>query len=129
MNTFDQARLTQYIAGVRSYLSWVNGAPSLDLPETCKRTYALEVPPSVPFLENDAIRDMVRMVELARDELVSGQSARLPSGLISFDSIRFSAVIDKLEAFLKNYVQSTLPLDLPASSPVAPVAAAGNTGV
>ena len=129
MNPFDQARLAQYIAAIRSYLAWVNAVPQLDLPETCKRTYGLESPPVVPELENDSTRDMVRLVELARDELISGQSARMPSGLIPFDSNRFAAVINKVEAFLVNYIQKTLPLDLPESSPTLPVTASGKTGV
>ena len=95
--------------------------PQLDLPETAPRSYQLDADPTVPLIENEAIRDTIVMLEVARDELINSQSARMPVGLLSFDSRRVSAVVDKVEAFLNSYIREVQPLDLPESSPSRPM--------
>jgi hypothetical protein len=126
---YDQARLQSYIAAIRTYKQWVLDQPLLDLPETHPTKYPLDPDPTLPEIENESIRDVLRMLLLAREELVNGQSARMSSGLIKFDDARFSAVIDKVENFLKNYIATTTPLDFPESSPMDPMAPAGKIGV
>jgi hypothetical protein len=103
--------------------------PQLDLPETAPRAYALDPDPTVAIIENEALRDVLTMMEVARDELVASQSARMPVGLLSFDSRRAMAVVDKVEAFLNSYIREVQPLDLPESSPSRPMAPTGKTGV
>lgn len=129
MSEYDQNRLRTYLGAVRTYVNWVISQPQLDLPETSPRKYELEANPVVPLVENEAIIDIIRMMELARDEVTDGQSARMSSGLISFDVQRVGSVINKIEAFLDSYVAIITPLDLPESSPTRPVTAAGKTGV
>jgi hypothetical protein len=99
------------------------------LPETSPRAYTLEADPVVPLVENEALVDIIRMMELARDETTNGQSARMAAGLIKFDVSRIAAVIDKIDAFLSTYVAIVTPLDLPESSPARPVTSPGRTGV
>ena len=129
MSEYDQTRLRTYLEAVRTYVNWVIGQPQLDLPETSPRQYMLEANPVVPLVENEAIIDIIRMMELARDEVTDGQSARMSSGLISFDVSRVGAVVNKIEAFLDTYVSVITPLDLPESSPARAVTAPGRTGV
>ena len=129
VNSYDQARLATYIGAIRTYMAWVIAQPQLDLPETHPYQYELEPDPDTPDIENESLRDIVRMLVLAREEMVNGQSARMASGLIKFDQNRMTAVIDKVEAFLKNYIALVTPLDLPESSPMDPMAPAGKTGV
>ena len=129
MSEYDQERLTTYLNAIRTYTNWVVAQPQLDLPETSPRVYALEPDAVIPLVENEAIVDIIRMMELARDETVNGQSARMSSGLIRFDVLRLGAVINKVEAFLTTYVSIVTPLDLPESSPSRPVTAPGKTGV
>lgn len=130
VNSFDQTRLQSYIGAIRAYHNWVIGQPQLDLPETHPRIIQLETAPAVPAeVENESVRDVVYMLELARDELVNGQTSRNPSGFVSFDSARLTAVVDKVEALLLNYIQTVTPLDLPESSPSRTISSAGLTGV
>lgn len=129
MSTFDQARLVSYIAAIRKYQAWVMAAPQLDLPETHPRGIDLPAPPVLPEIENEAVQDLIRLFIISRDELVGSQSSRNAAGLISFDNTRFTAIIDKAEKFLTEYVQAATPLDLPESSPNAPMTGAGKQGV
>ncbi len=129
VSDFDAGRLESYIKAIRIYHDWIVGQPSLDLPETAPRVYELDPNPAVPIMENEAIRDCIVMLEGARDELVNSQSARMAVGLLSFDSNRVSRVVDKVEAFLNNYIREVQPLDLPESSPQRPMMPAGKLGV
>jgi hypothetical protein len=129
MNEFDQARLQSYIDNVRKYMTWITSQPQLDLPETTPRPYVLEAPISIADVESEEVDDLIRMLSLARDELIGSQSARMGSNMIPFDVNRFMAAIEKTEAFLKNYVQAVTPIDLPESSPQDPMTAPGHGGV
>ena len=129
VSEFDASRLESYIRAIRTYHDWIMAQPQLDLPETAPRSYQLDADPTVPLIENEAIRDTIVMLEVARDELINSQSARMPVGLLSFDSRRVSAVVDKVEAFLNSYIREVQPLDLPESSPQRSMAPAGKTGV
>ncbi len=85
MNEFDQARLQKYLDAVRAYRNWVVAQPQLDLPETHPRPVEIGPDPETPDIENEAIRDVVYLLELCRDEMVHSQSARNPAGFIAFD--------------------------------------------
>lgn len=131
---FDLARLRKYLAAVKSYQAFVLDEPQLDLPETHPRPYKCDVDPVVPPIESESVRDVVRLLEAARDELKGCQSARLPAGLIKFDSDRLTAITTKAERFLDNYVDdsSASPLDLPESSPnrgMPPLGRQGTSGL
>jgi hypothetical protein len=126
---YDQARLLSYLGAVRAYVTWVVNQPLLDLPETSPREYVLDPNPVWDIVENEAVVDVLRMLELVRDEITNGQSARLSSSLVKFDVNRISAIVDKIEAFINDYVAVITPLDLPESSPMRAVATAGKTGV
>jgi hypothetical protein len=130
MNQFDVARLTSYINAIRTYQAWVLAQPQLDLPETHPREYLVE--PAIAMndsVESEDANMILTLLGLASDELANCQSARMPSGLISFDSDRLKAVVDKTEAFLVSYVQVATPLDLPESSPQEPMTGPGKLGV
>lgn len=131
MNAFDQTRLATYLDAIDSYMNWVVSQPSLDLPETHPRVYTFAPSPAVKDedVENESALDVIRMLELARDETVNGQSARLGSGLITFDEIRLRAIVSKARNFLENYIATVTPLDLPESSPMKNMTQPGRTGV
>jgi hypothetical protein len=129
MIDYDQTRLKSYIGAARTYMDWIVAQPLLDLPETHPTVYPLDVDPVLPEIENEAVRDILRMMILAREELVNGQSARMASGLIKYDEARVRAVIDKVDSFLTTYIQVVTPLDFPESSPQDPIAPAGRIGV
>ena len=117
--TWELSRLIQ----LGSFLS------QLDLPETSPRQYVLDENPSYDLVENESVVDVVRMLELVRDEVVNSQSARQSSGLIGFDEKRLLAVVNKVEAFLNTYIAEITPLDLPESSPMRIAATSGKSGV
>lgn len=128
-NTFDQVRLSSYLDAIDGYHSWVLGQPHLDLPETSPRAYTLEPNPVIADIENEDLADVIRMLQISRDEIVNSQSARDAAGLNKFDSARLSSIIAKVRAFLTTYMTKVSPLDLPESSPQDPLSGAGKTGV
>ena len=129
VNDWDQQRLETYLGAVRSYVDWITSQPYLDLPETSPRLIALDANPVFEPLENESVTDVVRLMEIARDEIVDSQSARQSSGLISFDERRVLGVISKIEAFVQNYIKVVTPLDLPESTPMRSISGKGNTGI
>lgn len=129
MNEFDQVRLQTYLDAIRGYVSWVTSQPALDLPETSPRAYILDPNPAWELTENESVVDVVRMLELSRDEVINSQSARMSAGLNKFDTARLLAVVDKIDAFLKNYIKLITPLDLPESSPMRVMSGPGKVGV
>lgn len=129
MNEYDQERLLTYLTAIRTYHAWVVAQPQLDLPETHPRVIQLEPPESTGIAENESVRDVITLLEIARDELVNGQSGRVGSGITPFDSNRLIAVIDKAENFLTDYIQQVTPLDLPESSPMRAITEPGKGGV
>jgi hypothetical protein len=121
MNTFDQVRLDSYLKGILAYVAWVASQPQLDLPKTSPRSYLLEAPVNPAPVENEEVNDLFHMFETARDELISSESARLPSGFVVFDQTRFVAVINKAQAFLGNYIATFTPMDMPEAGGMKPI--------
>lgn len=129
MSKYDIDRLESYLNAIDKHHDWVISQPALDLPETSPREYVLEPAPSVPDIENEDVGDLVRLLGLAADELINSQSARLGSGLVSFDSARLRTITDKSRKFLNDYIKVVSPLDLPESSPATAVTGPGRGGV
>jgi hypothetical protein len=129
--SYDLERLKSYLSACRNYRNWVSGQPQLDLPELHPRDYFLDCASdeTIDAVENESIKDWCRMFEAAWYELVNSQSSRMASGFISHDLRRFDHVIDKMEKFLSEYVEKTLPLDLPESIPAQAGVTSGRTGI
>lgn len=126
---FDVVRLKTYLNAIRTYHKWVTAQPQLDLPETTPRKYDLKTNPVIPDLENESVKDVIRMLELGRDELVASQSSRKPSGMVTFDSARLEALIDKVDNFIADYIEVATPLDLPESSPQTAITGHGKNSI
>ena len=124
----DQVRLTSYLGALRKYRDWVIGQPILDLPETNQTPLTLDQNPETPTIENESLEDVIRMFETMRDEMDNSQSARVSSNFIEFDTNRLTASIEKIQAFLENYIGEATPLDLPESSPMRDISGLGRTG-
>lgn len=129
VNTFDQARWLSYLNALRTYHAWMTSQPQLDLPETAPNPVTLEPNPEVTDVENESVNDLLRMLVALREETVNSQSARNPVGMIGHDTNRFLAQIEKVEKFIVDYVSKVSPLDLPESSPAAPMNQRGTVGV
>jgi len=128
-NQFDIGRLNQYLSALRAYRAWVVSQPQLDLPESSPCKYDLDPQPAYEPIDNEAVADIVRMLVRARMEIISSQSARRSVGLVSFDDQRLMAVVERVQAFLNNYILQVQPIDLPESSPIYDMGGPGSTGV
>lgn len=117
----DRERLDSYLAALEYLVAWIAKMPALDLPESHPRGYEVSEVSAVVLdeVENEHIKVILRLFDLARYELIKSQSSRLASGLIGFDHKRFIASVDKVKAFLVEFVDMATPLDLPESSPKA----------
>lgn len=130
VSQFDADRLRSYLGGLRAYVSWVQSQPELDLPETHgERMYDLGDMEKLPQVENEAVVDMMNLFDVLELELMSSQSSRLHSKLISHDERRLLTLMDKMERFLEDYIMQIQPLDLPESSPLQAGVGAGRTGI
>jgi len=129
VNQFDYVRIQSYLNAIRTYGVHIQSDPEMDLPETSPRLYALEEPPVVPKIENESLADMVRLLELMRDELLNSQSGRRAAKLVSFDFIRLNQVLDKADRFMVDFINVITPLDLPESSPKTGMTEAGRKGI
>ncbi len=125
----DKTRLLTYLGGLDAYHQWVIDQPQLDLPESHPHEYELDVNPTPGLVENDAANDIIRILEAGREEIVNSQSARLPSGLVIFDSTRLFAIVEKTRKLVNDYIDSVQPLDLPESSPKRGKSGPGRKGI
>lgn len=129
MSVADQTRLASYLHAMTEYQSWVTKAPLLDLPESNRMLWPVTPLIGVPVVENDSIQDLLRLFHVTCVELLNSQSARLPCNFMPADATRITAIVGKLTDMLASYIKVVDPLDLPASSPEAPMTPQGKTGV
>lgn len=129
INEHDNIRIVNYLNSLQAYINWVVSQNQLDLPETHPKTTTLEDAPAIPLMENLMIKDLIGLFLRARDEIINSQSARNSNGLIPFDLARINAVIQKSRAYLVDYVEKVIPIDMPESTPNSPTTGGGNTGV
>jgi len=127
----DLRRLYSYLEGSKTYKAWIVANPQLDTPEFHPRLIDTSCPalPAIDAVENESIKDWARLAYVCHYELVNSQSSRMSSGLISHDAKRFDDVIVKMQNFLAEYVEVTLPLDLPETVPMRNSVTPGNLGI
>jgi len=125
----DRTRLVSYLEAIKAFKQWSVSQPLLDLPETSPMEVALGESFDAGALENDDLAVILNLLGIVVKEVVSSQSARRSSGMVSHDSVRFDTYIQKIEAFLKDFLDKISPLDLPESSPSAPHTGSGRTGI
>ena len=125
----DLGRWRSLHAWILAYHDWVMAQPSpLDLPESHPTLLMIPDGPVYPTVENELVNDLVRLLVLARQELVNSQSSGQAGGLVSYDSVRFLAIMDKASKLL-DLAEATYPLDLPESMPQRIGVAPGQGGV
>ncbi len=132
VNKHDLLRANSYLDAWENYLEWARSDDNpLDTPETHPMDHVVKCPTraAIELVENPSIRDWSTMVYIGLCELVNSQSSRQSSGFISHDLVRQDAYIKKCRDFLKNYVEKTLPIDQPESTPSRPGVTAGRTGI
>ena len=117
----DKTRFKSYLSAMRFLLEHIDGEPYLDLPESSPTAYPLREAPVLLDLENENCVHLCLMLATMRDELIMSQSSRMSTGFVPFDKARTLAVMSKCENYISNYVEKASPLDLPESSPRAPI--------
>lgn len=113
----DSIRLKAYQNALTAYKTWVIAQPQLDLPKTHPFEYPLSDPPDISGLASDSLTDVTNLLGKLRDELIESQSSAIASGLEEPDALRFDKIMDKINAFLTDYIEQTSPLDVPESAP------------
>jgi len=126
---YDVVRLKSYLAALRTYHDYVVSQPKLDLVETSPKVYTLKPRSELRGIENESLEDACRILEILDDEIVNSQSSRVASGLISFDSIRFLAIVGRCDRLVGEYIEKATPLDMPKTSPSDPRTDAGKGGI
>jgi len=126
MNEHDKTRLRSYTTSINALVLWIQAQPHLDLPETHPRKFPIEPAVEVENRESEAINHVIRLLEAARTEVIHSQSASDASRLLPFDELRLRAIVNKIDAFLDDYVDTSTPLDWPESSPEAVPVTHGN---
>ena len=129
VNEHDLIRARTYLAAVTSYLNWVVSQPQLGLPESTPRQIDMGSPEVLSVPENESLVDLMVMYDLLESEIGNSQSARLGDSVILHDETRIRAIVAKMEAFLTDYVEVNLPMDLPESAPLREQTGPGRSGV
>lgn len=117
----DDRRIVSYNDELRAYMDWVDTRPKLDLPHTHPKVFEIDfVSLDVTrHIQNRNLRDLVRLYEAGIKELGESDSARLSSGIVEHDLVRFNKIMDQVDELLK-FMRATDPLDKPESMPHAP---------
>lgn len=125
----DLRRSVSFLDAAESYVDWVVSQKQLDLPESTPLKIELGEPEQLEMPENESLVDLMAMYDRLEKEIGWSQSARLGDSLIIHDERRFRDMISKMRAFISDYVQQILPLDLPESAPLREQTGEGRTGV
>ena len=128
---WDLNRLKSYVSSALNYRDWFLAVPRLDCPEFHPKEFTVSMwsLDEVMDVENESIKDWARIAHIAMYELANSQSSRIATSLISHDNLRFQAFMDKLVNFMENYMEVTLPLDLPESVPAFASVGEGKIGI
>jgi len=129
-NQDDLDRLDRFLGSCKKYKAFVVKQPILDLPKSSPRDVLIEDAfKKYKHVDNEDVNDIIGMLFLLYNELANGVSARMPSTLHPDDAVRFDKTMAKIEAFIKDYVVVTNPLDMPETSPHAESSGTGTVGV
>jgi hypothetical protein len=127
-NDFDLKRYKTYFNALRVKISVMKHPSSLDLPETDPYLFALRELPELVDKENEVINQLSLFMRAMALELRKSQSADNSSGIVSFDRTRLLALVEECETYITDYAMNVQPLDLPESTPRAPVQGPGLDG-
>jgi hypothetical protein len=126
---YDIERLNTYLERLRGYKNFCISLPLLDLPDSSPHLYALQEPHDTSTCENEAIDNMIRILQRARLELVASQSSRRNNGLQVHDQTRLESAIERAQNLIDNYIIPLQPTDLPESTPHRDMTGHGRQGV
>lgn len=121
----DLGRIRTYIGSVDSVLKYIESAPELDMPNYDPTLILLKpVPDPVGengFFENSHIQHISRLFRGFHNEVTSGNSARMVSGIDANELARYKTYTANALAYIDGPVTDINPGDLPETG--------GSTGV
>lgn len=111
----DRERFDSWIELLTSYKDDAQGREEMDTPKSHTREYPLEYVSneSRTGLKNQAIVDIIYMLENMITDLAHSDSAGDPNRLSEHDEQRFNEAIEGIEGFLANHVDEHTPSDMP----------------
>lgn len=116
VQTDDLTRLKSYSAALTAYKTWVVSQPELDMPVSHPTEHPLGDFPDFGEVKSDSLYDVITMLGKLREELIGCNSSNLGSGLTDPDAKRFDKIMEKVNAFVTDYIEHTDPLDAPETS-------------
>ncbi|OYT64171.1 hypothetical protein B6U67_00785 [Methanosarcinales archaeon ex4484_138] len=126
----DLKRLKDMIADLHKLWEFICLEPSLDCPESSHTIY-YEVPKIdviTPTPENRDIQYILMYIKMMYMEMANSQSARLVTGLQPADKERGKAYLDRIDVFVKDYLETNTPNDFPKATPEEPTPTPGRLG-
>ncbi len=125
----DIARFFSYLGAIQKYFDWMVSQPQQDLPETHPMDYDLGEPEKLSPPENEALADLITQFDALETEMTFAQSARMHTSIMPHDEKRFRDIIQKINNFVTDYIQTVQPLDMPESTPLQPMTGPGRKTV
>jgi hypothetical protein len=119
ITSFDMDRIISYVNALRTYVNTLNDAPATDNPHSYPGMYTIYyLTEGVNFddVKNKALRDIIRMLVNTWVNMSRSESADRSNGFLPFDVTRWNLHLDRIEYYIKSYIDESLPLDLPESS-------------
>ena len=116
---YDLGRIRQYNAVLRTYASVINSSIDMDLPHSYPHMYQIKyITTNLDFenVKNKVLRDVVRLYANAWVQWSRSESADRSNGWMAADYERFIIIMDRMDAYLAEYAQASLPIDLPHST-------------
>jgi hypothetical protein len=119
LEQYDLERIEMYNAALRTYASFINSSVMMDLPHSTPTQFTIKFLTQgldLDSTKNRVLRDLLRLYSSALLQWTRSESADKSNGWYPFDYDRFLLIMDRIDGYLSQYVESALPLDLPESS-------------
>ena len=119
ITNFDMTRIQSYVTALRTYVNTLNEAPPTDNPHSYPGMYTIYyLTEGLDFdtCKNKALRDIIRMLVNTWVNMSRSESADKSNGYLPFDVQRWNMHLDRIDYYIKSYIDVALPLDLPESS-------------
>ena len=113
---FDRTRITAWNAQLRKNMEWIHGQNGrVDLPHTYPTYYSIQYISNTleVSVKSKGVRDLIRLYMQAMEQVSKSQSMGWSNGVDEHDYNRWILIMDKIDAFLTDYVDEVTPIDMP----------------
>lgn len=113
----DVERIISYLDSLDSYFDWMVSQPMQDFVKWHPTDIDLGQGEPLVLVENEALADLIQMMDALEQEVGNSQSAGMHSSIMEPDETRFREITAKMRSFVEEYIASNQPLDMPESVP------------